>query len=238
MLPASKQEAASFAHSNSSKKRGLKLGRRPGTTDTRDIILDAAEEAFAAEGYVGTSLRTIAERAQVNSALVQYYFGSKEKLFKAVFLRRGRKLSDERIELLSELERRPNKPPTVEEIVCAFLIPVFKLKRHGPGGIAFMRLQARLQSESAWLTMDLRADVYEKALQRYIAALRRALPELDRNAVVWRMAFMVGAYFYIMTDTGRVEVMSGGKNSSKNLDESFNQLVSFFVGGFKAPLLD
>ncbi len=46
-------------------------------------ILDAAIEVFAAEGYDGASTRTLAERAKVNLPAIQYYFGSKEGLYRA-----------------------------------------------------------------------------------------------------------------------------------------------------------
>ncbi len=61
---------------------------RPGThargEDTRRRILEAALEMFAAEGYDGTSTRQLAEQAGVNLPAIQYYFGSKEGLFRAV----------------------------------------------------------------------------------------------------------------------------------------------------------
>jgi TetR/AcrR family transcriptional regulator, regulator of cefoperazone and chloramphenicol sensitivity len=52
--------------------------------DTRRRILDAALEVFATEGYEGTSTRLLAERAGVNLPAIQYYFGSKEGLYRAV----------------------------------------------------------------------------------------------------------------------------------------------------------
>jgi len=52
--------------------------------DTRRRILDAAFEVFASEGYEGTSTRLLAERADVNLPAIQYYFGSKEGLYRAV----------------------------------------------------------------------------------------------------------------------------------------------------------
>ena len=238
------EHADTYGHPDR-RKRVRKLGRRPGDKVTRDHILNVAEEAFAAGGYAGTSIREIADRADVNTALVQYYFssreglfGAKEGLFEAIFLRRGRELSRERLKLLDALEKRPGKPPTVEELVRAFLTPAFDLKRRGAGGIAFMRLQARLTNESSEITQQMREMAYEESVQRYVVAIRKALPKLERNAVFWRMAFMIGAYFYIVSDLSRLETMSGGKCSSKDLDEAFRQLVSFFVGGFRAPMID
>jgi TetR/AcrR family transcriptional regulator, regulator of cefoperazone and chloramphenicol sensitivity len=52
--------------------------------ETRARILEAALELFAAHGFEGASTRTIAERAGVNLPAIQYYFGSKEGLYRAV----------------------------------------------------------------------------------------------------------------------------------------------------------
>jgi len=58
-------------------------GRRPGSPDTRAVVLAAARERFAAQGYAGTSVRGVASDAGVDPALVHHYFGSKDDLFLA-----------------------------------------------------------------------------------------------------------------------------------------------------------
>ncbi|HZU58561.1 MAG TPA: TetR family transcriptional regulator [Actinocrinis sp.] len=62
---------------------GRKPGRRPGGADTRQDILVAARAEFAARGYENTSMRAIARAAEVNSALLHHYFGTKDQLFLA-----------------------------------------------------------------------------------------------------------------------------------------------------------
>jgi AcrR family transcriptional regulator len=59
------------------------VGRRPGKSDTRADIVDAARICFAEEGYDRSSLRGIARRAGVDAALVHHYFASKSDLFMA-----------------------------------------------------------------------------------------------------------------------------------------------------------
>ncbi len=49
--------------------------------DTRQRLLEAAIILFAEKGFDGAGIREIAQKAQANSALVQYYFGSKEGLY-------------------------------------------------------------------------------------------------------------------------------------------------------------
>jgi TetR/AcrR family transcriptional regulator, regulator of cefoperazone and chloramphenicol sensitivity len=60
--------------------------------DTRLRILQAALEVFAAEGYEGASTRTLAQRAGVNLPALQYYFGNKEGLYRAVIDQLGENL--------------------------------------------------------------------------------------------------------------------------------------------------
>ena len=48
-------------------------------------ILNAAEKLFEEKGFDGTSVRDIAKSADVNVAMISYYFGSKEKLLETLF---------------------------------------------------------------------------------------------------------------------------------------------------------
>lgn len=61
-------------------------------------ILQVAEQLFAEEGFDGTSVRDIAKKANVNIAMISYYFGSKEKMLEALVINR---ISDMRLQLES-----------------------------------------------------------------------------------------------------------------------------------------
>src|SRR5271154_758340 len=56
--------------------------------DKKDHILDVAERVFSDLGFDGASTRMISGEAGVNMAMLNYYFGSKEGLFLAVFERK------------------------------------------------------------------------------------------------------------------------------------------------------
>ena len=53
--------------------------------NTEGRILDAAMEVFIAKGFDGARMQEIADIAEINKALLHYYFRSKDKLFEAVF---------------------------------------------------------------------------------------------------------------------------------------------------------
>lgn len=48
-------------------------------------ILDIAEELIAKKGYEGTSVRDICTKANINVAMISYYFGSKEKMMSYLY---------------------------------------------------------------------------------------------------------------------------------------------------------
>jgi len=53
--------------------------------NTEKRILDAARRIFHIKGLAGTRMQEIADEANINKAMLNYYFRSKDKLFEAVF---------------------------------------------------------------------------------------------------------------------------------------------------------
>jgi AcrR family transcriptional regulator len=63
-------------------KMTKRRGRRQGEPVSRDVVLRAAKQRFAMEGYEKATLRAIARDAHVDPAMVLYLFGSKAELFR------------------------------------------------------------------------------------------------------------------------------------------------------------
>src|SRR5687768_12570872 len=59
----------------------------PDSASTQDAILDAAETLFARQGFTATTVKQIATEANVNSALLYYYYQNKETLYRAMLQR-------------------------------------------------------------------------------------------------------------------------------------------------------
>jgi AcrR family transcriptional regulator len=215
--------------------RSTRGRKKQAESKTRELLLDVAEAVFSEQGYDSTAIIEITNRAGVNQALIRYYFGSKQGLFTAIYLRRGHQLSEKRIALLNELESG-NKTPTIEEIIRAWMTPSMEMRRTA-GGLAYMRLQARLTNEVTDYALKMRREVHDEAAGRYISAFQRARPDIDPKAMYWRMIFMLGCFFYGMSDSNRLETMSAGKVKNTNNDELFRQMMSFLIGGLTAPLL-
>jgi AcrR family transcriptional regulator len=58
------------------------------------LIMETAEKLFATNGYDATSIRDIATAGSFNSAMISYYFGSKEQLLEGILVYRNAKLSE------------------------------------------------------------------------------------------------------------------------------------------------
>ena len=75
------------------------------STDKKELIIQAAIELFSENGFEGTSIRDLAAKADVNVAMVNYYFGSKEKLFEAMVEQKASFIREK----LEEIVNDPNK---------------------------------------------------------------------------------------------------------------------------------
>ncbi|MBE3639585.1 TetR/AcrR family transcriptional regulator [Mangrovicoccus algicola] len=210
-----------------------KPGRPKAGADLRDRILDEAEACFAAAGFAGAALREIATRAGVNQALLRYYFGSKQDLFDAVFRRRGGMISGQRHVLLDRALAAPDL--SVESVLRAYLRPQWEMKLSGPGGAAFIALQARVHAEPEAHALELRREVYDPSLRRYIDALCDLLPALPRAVVSMRVAFLVGTYLFMLNDLGRLTDLSEGQIHEMPPEHMLDQLVVFLAAGLRAP---
>ena len=94
---------------------------RDKSAQTRRRLLDAAEALVSDEGYGAPSHRSIARRAGVHVALVNYHFGSKEMLLEAVVARRADKLQYAWRHALEEA--LADGRPSVAGVLCAYWAP-------------------------------------------------------------------------------------------------------------------
>ena len=201
--------------------------------ETRTRILDAAEELFMQHGFEGTSMRLLTGKAGVNLAAVNYHFGSKDALIEAVFRRRLDPMNAERIAALERLE-----DPSPEDIIRAFVGPSLRLIEDAKGGGRnFIRLLGRTYTEPAKTIRALIGQMYAPAMQRYKAALERALPQMPPDELVWRMHFMFGTLAYTLAATDTVQLIAGCKPEDRHDARLLeDRLTAFLAAGLGAPL--
>ena len=213
--------------------------RRP--TVTKEKILDAAEALFMEHGFEATSLRTITAAAAVNLAAVNYHFGSKEELFQAVLTRRLDPMNQERVALLTRLEREAAPAPLpCDRILSAMFIPALKLARDPErGGKNFLRLLGRAYADPAPFIRRFLAEQYAVMIARFKAAFARALPELPRKELSWRLHFIMGALSYTLAGTDALRLIAELTPAETGNDELLlRRLAPFLLAGLQSPVPD
>lgn len=211
-------------------------------SDTRARILDAAERLFMAHGYDGTSMRQITGEAGVNLAAVNYHFGSKEALIQEVFRRRLNWLNEERMRALDELEvTTDGQPLKPSQIVDAFFGTMIRMAEDEErGGVIFLRLLGRTLTEPSDFIRAFLAHEYKTVVERYKEALFRSLPDVPKAEIVWRFHFMLGATSYAIAGTDALRLVTDwgieAEDSEDRLDRLLPRLISFLIGGLRAPL--
>jgi AcrR family transcriptional regulator len=202
--------------------------------DTKTLILDAAEQAFADLGFGSASLRHIIRAAGVNLAAVHYHFGSKEALVAAVFERRIARLTQERLALLDACEAEAgNNSPALEQVLEAFVGPALRLT--SVPGHAFVRLFGRTIAEPSERLQAMLNDQFGTTIKRFLTALQRALPGLSDAELGWRFQFAVGAMGYLMADPQNLRSLSAGLCDPGDTETAIRELVAFLAAGLRAP---
>lgn len=108
-------------------------------------ILTVAEKLFAEKGFDGTSVRDISKIANINVAMVSYYFGSKEKLLEQLILVR---IQDLKIKLENLFEENLNPFEKIEKFI-EFYIQKVDSNRH-----MYKIMHFEISSQKRALDMD------------------------------------------------------------------------------------
>lgn len=204
--------------------------------DTRERILDVAEELFAEKGIVATSLRALTKAADVNLAAVHYHFGSKEALLDAVLERRARPANLERLTELERLEERGvDAPPSIEEILSAFVVPgVRSLQALSNRRGLLARLRARVEAQPPDVVEALFRKHFGVVCARFLEALQRELPQLDKQLVADRFRLALGTLSCAFSGNFDLDTIPGHSPQDTPLEVKIQRLVEFLAAGLRA----
>ena len=205
----------------------------------RERILTVAEHLFAEHGMAGVGLRAISAEAKVNLASIAYHFGSKDGLLEALFAGRAAPIAEERLRLLA-LCSEGGKAPALEDILDAFLRPALVLGMQPRfGGPAFVKLRARLANEPEALSRKILSKAFDLSSREFLDAVVEALPQVPRAEIEWRFHFMLGAMFYTMANTGRIQALTNGRVDPGNVKRALHHMIPFLAAGFRsAPVVE
>jgi AcrR family transcriptional regulator len=141
----------------------------PGAEGTRERLIQAAGELFAERGFRGAAVREICARAGANVAAVNYHFGGKEALYRAVLLGSHQVLRD--AEPIPRLEDAPDPEAALRAWIRYFLrLVLLRRPAHSYAGRLIAReLQAPTEALGELVKLVMRPVRIE--LERILAAL-------------------------------------------------------------------
>lgn len=209
--------------------------RRDGE-ETRERILDAAEELFAAHGFHGTSMRDVANSIECGIALVTYHFGTKDVLFSTVIKRRAAYMAHERMRALDTARTKAQGDPvSVEDIVTGYVWPFVERSAAGGRGWKNYSLFIARHANSPEFAKVI-GEHYDPVARQYVNELERTFPNMPPMDIYYAFSFMVGAMVSIVAEPGRVEHLSHGQIKANNVEAAFKRMLPFFSAGFRSLL--
>jgi AcrR family transcriptional regulator len=197
-------------------------------------ILDAAEYLFSKHGLYGVTLKDVAKRVGAHHTLLNYYFRDKKKLFDAVCARRAVITSTLRMKALDEYDASTHGKPTVEGALRAFLDTDLDLYiQGGEGWRNYGALGAQVANTPEWGAEIMHAQ-FDPVVLRLIDLLKKALPDRDKQDIVWGYHVVSGALMLTLALTGRIDMLSGGICKSEDFEAVKERMATFMAAGFHA----
>jgi AcrR family transcriptional regulator len=204
---------------------------------TKNKILDAADILFADKGFNGTSLREITSQANVNLAAVNYHFGSKKELIKAVMSRYMDELSPQLESALLLLCENDTKP-SLHDVFSAFIDPLLNLNTlKGNGTSTFLQLLGRGYTDSQGFLRWFLTTQYPNVFTNFTKAIKIAYPELSAEEMFWRLHFTMGTIVFTMSSTeALIDIAQNDFNNQLDIAGVIERVIPYVAAGVAAPI--
>lgn len=164
----------------------------------QDRLLDMAERLFCEHGFKGTSIRDIASLAGCNIASVNYYFGSKEKLYEEVWRRHLIPMRDARIESINKVMSQAEATPDLEDLLRSFAYTFVGSIVEASGASELSKLIAREYIDSHLPTSMFINEVIMPTINAMHDALVNTCPDLDESKILLVVFSLVGQLVHLV----------------------------------------
>lgn len=219
------------------RKTGRRPARRPQSErreEATNTIMDAAERLFALHGRDGVTLKAIAAAAGVDTALIHYYFGDKDGVFRKVFARRSVEVNAARVAAMDAYEARVGANKTIEGVLDVFLRPIYEtVIEKGEGWVYFAAIVGHANA-SHFGGKDVMAENFDSIVHRFIGMLKDLAPEAPPERIFWFFDLVSSSLTHGLAQTGRIDDVSDGLCSSSDLASALKTMIAVFSAGFSA----
>jgi AcrR family transcriptional regulator len=201
----------------------------------KDRLLDAAEEFFCEHGFEGTSVRDIASLAGCNIASVNYYFGSKEKLYEEVWRRHLIPMRDARIASINEVISQTEAKPDLEDLLNSFAYTFVGSIVGTVGSLRLGKLMAREYIDSHLPTNMFIDEFIMPTITAMHSALMKTCPDLNESKILMVIFSLLGQLVHLVHVNTMFEHSSGHWNlPGFDSDEVIEHIVKFSAAGIRA----
>ncbi|WP_133407331.1 TetR/AcrR family transcriptional regulator [Parashewanella tropica] len=196
---------------------------------TKNKILNAAEKLFAERGFSETSLRLITSKAEVNLASVNYHFGSKKELIRAVL---ARYLDVFMPAAVTSLEQLP-EDSSLEDVFSSLVNPLLELKRLHPEATSnFLQLISRGYIESQGHLRWFFTTHYGSSLAVFINAVKSCAPDIPASDMFWRLHFTLGTVVFTMASSDALmEIAAADFEEHNDIETVIRKLIPYMASG-------
>ncbi len=172
--------------------------RREDGEQTRERLMDAAEELFAEKGFHGTSIRDIVDGADCNIAAVNYHFNGKENLYFEVT---GRRLAARREILLEKIRgsmKNPEDPPDLQSVLASYAQEFIEPESDGKGSRYILQLFSRELLDPHFPPELLFGELVEPVQEALIQAINAVCPGCDLDDLRVYVQLFVGQLIHLL----------------------------------------
>ncbi|QBY03041.1 MULTISPECIES: TetR/AcrR family transcriptional regulator [unclassified Thalassotalea] len=205
--------------------------------DTKTKILNAAEILFADKGFTSTSLREITSEAEVNLAAVNYHFGSKKELIKALMKRYLDELNPPLVASLNAVNQQTPKP-SLNDVFEAFVEPLLSLNEFRENGTSiFLQLLGRSYIDSQGFLRWFITTNYPHIIDNFVIAVEKAYPELTREEIFWRLHFTMGTVVFTMSSSAAlIDIADNDFGNKVDVAGVIKRIIPYVASGVGAPI--
>jgi AcrR family transcriptional regulator len=165
-------------------------------SDNRLEILRAAERLFATHGIDGVSLREInREAGQRNTNALQYHFGDRNGLLRAIVDRHRADTEPRRHALLDQYEARGTRD--ARTLADALVLPLVAKLADPDGGRDYLRIQAEIYTRAADVGDLVPRPRAGSSIHRWHRLLDTLVPDVEKSALHTRFAVIRFAFVEI-----------------------------------------
>lgn len=203
----------------------------------RDRLLDVAERLFAEGGIDGVSLSSVGRLAnQRNGSVIQYHFGSKERLIEAILERRMKALNARRVELLAEVDLA-DRLRALRQLARAIVLPIAEHLSESQAGSHYIRFVAQVTFNTQKSVFEIARGTHDSGVREIAELAQKILSRLPHDVLRHRLALVTTLVLFGFGEREKLR-LAGKRTGVARLHTTHfvDDLVQMIVAALDAPM--